>query len=362
MTRFRLLGAALLAALLVVPAAADAHRLIGKPLKKAIWGPVEIDGVSQFPTYKSLDADIFQIQVSWQRAAPQRPADPTNPADPAYRWPSAVDRAVSEAAANGIRVLILIQGAPGWSNGGNQWYTPPTNPADYADFVTAAARRYPSVRHWMIWGEPIRNMASPDDRSRTENLRLAGVYAQMLDASYVALKRQRRRNIVIGGNTFTTSTEPDWGWVPVYQFMQHLRLPNGKPPRMDMWGHNPFTGRFPRLRDQPEGFEGDVSDLDRVIVNVKRNIAKPLRRRIPLFISEFCLPTGINPWFPVELTLEQQAQWLRRTFRIARNQRKIYGLGWWTLRDGENNGCGLVDASHNPKPAFRVFQRARTLR
>ena len=37
----------------------------------------------------------------------------------------------------------------------------PSNPADFADFLTAASRRYPGVHHWMIWGEPTKAAELP---------------------------------------------------------------------------------------------------------------------------------------------------------------------------------------------------------
>ena len=33
--------------------------------KKAIWGPVQVDGVSQFPIYRDLGVGIFQIRLGW---------------------------------------------------------------------------------------------------------------------------------------------------------------------------------------------------------------------------------------------------------------------------------------------------------
>ncbi|HEX2088132.1 MAG TPA: hypothetical protein VHF89_20765 [Solirubrobacteraceae bacterium] len=361
---------ALLAAL-ALPVSADAATLAGRPLEKGLWGPVTIDGVSQFPVYRDLDVSLFQIQLRWERVARSRPADPANPDDPAYRWPQDLDLAVEEGRRHGIRVLVLIQGTPGWANQGLPWTTPPDDPRDYAAFVTAAARRYPGVRHWMIWGEPLRNVNWPGfDRSRPGRLRIAGSYARLLDAAYVALKRVSRRNLVIGGNSFTTDREPvSWAPVPLFEWMRILRLPNGRPPRMDIWGHNPFTVRIPRLRDPPAANQGDFSDLDRVLTRLRRHVGRPLKRRVPLFVSEFCLPTGPNDLFPLELTQAQQATWLRRAFAIARARRDIWGMGWWELKDDRPpagsdraNRCGLLDADGRPKSAYGVFKRARTSR
>src|SRR4051794_12399684 len=78
-----------LATLILVPAA-DAR----PTLKKAIWGPIEVGGQSQFPVYRDLGVGIFQKQLSWNRVATRRPADPRNPNDPAYSWPTDIDRAI----------------------------------------------------------------------------------------------------------------------------------------------------------------------------------------------------------------------------------------------------------------------------
>ena len=127
----------------------------------------------------------------------------------------------------------MVSGAPGWANGGREPRYAPKDPSDYADFVTAAAKRYPAVHHWMIWGEPT-NASNfqplADDRLRPlRGARLAGPkrYARILDASYAALKQVSPRNLVIGGNSFTVGTVTPLRWI------QALKLPGGKPPRMD---------------------------------------------------------------------------------------------------------------------------------
>jgi hypothetical protein len=68
----------LVTATLVAPgAAAEPSR------KKSIWGPVERNGVSQFPLYRQLGVGLLQMSIAWNTAAPTRPADPGDPADPA---------------------------------------------------------------------------------------------------------------------------------------------------------------------------------------------------------------------------------------------------------------------------------------
>src|SRR5215211_5976305 len=122
---------------------------------KAIWGPNTLpDGSSAFPVYDRLGVDVLQHQLIWRRVATARPEHPRDPNDPAYRWPKALDRSVAEGDRFGIRSAIMVRDTPDWANGnrGPQWVS--RRVADYADFAAAAARHYPTVRFWMIWGEP----------------------------------------------------------------------------------------------------------------------------------------------------------------------------------------------------------------
>jgi hypothetical protein len=151
--------------------------------------------------------------------------------------------------------------------------------------------------------------------------------------------------------------------------MRLLRLPNGKPPRMDMWGHNPFTVRRPGVGLRPARSLGDVSDMPRVLARLKRHVSRPLRRTLPIFISEFCIASGENDLFPLDLTRRQQADWLKRAFAVVRRERLVWGFGWFLLQDhrradghAQDVTCGLLDRRGKPKPAYTMFKRLSTKR
>jgi hypothetical protein len=332
---------------------------------KAIWGPLESEGVSQFPTYKSLGVGIYQMSINWATVAPTRPADPTNPSDPAYLWPAEVDQAIAAAQPNRIRVSILLSGAPAWANGDRASIWAPEQPPDFADFAAAASRRYPAVRHWMIWGEP----SKPDrfqplieargrrlSRGQRKGPRL---YARILDASYAALKRVNRRNLVVGGNTWTA------GEVVPLNFIRAMRLPSGRRPRMDLYGHNPFTSRQPDLRESPLAFgTADMSDLDTLTRWLDGHGFRDRRgRRLRLFLSEFSLPTDHpNFEFPIHLSWRTQARWLAAALRIARRDERVYTLGYLGLyddpprSDGLEVNRGLITHDGQKKPAYYAFR------
>jgi hypothetical protein len=304
------------------------------------------------------------MDLSWRDVATRRPAHPRDPSDPAYVWPAEVDQALTQGARYGIRVSLLVMSTPAWANGGRDGRWAPRHPRDYADFMAAAARRYSAVLLWMVWGEPTKasnfQPLAPDHERplRGRALRGAHIYARMLDAAYGALKRVSRRNFVIGGNTFTVGTVTPLRWI------QALRLPNGRPPRMDLYGHNPFSARKPDLSRPPLGHGfADFSDLDTLAGWVDRYLRRSHQRRLRFFLSELSLPTDhANIEFNFHLSRAAQASWLAAALRITRRWWRIYTLGYLGLyddplrRDGLQVERGLLQRDGTPKPAFAAFR------
>src|SRR5206468_3114311 len=96
----------------------------------------------------------------------------------------------------------------------------PRRAPDFVAFAAAAARRYPSVHLWMVWGEPtkfhnFRPMPSSNPGQKMNARERAGgrLYAQMLDGAYGVLKRSSRRNLVIGGCTYVTGGIDTLDWI-----------------------------------------------------------------------------------------------------------------------------------------------------
>ena len=348
---------------LVAPAVADA----APSRKKAIWGPARVDGVSQFPIYRDLGAGIYQTKIRWNRIARTRPAQPTDPSDPAYRWPSVLDYAVAEARRYGIELAILIAGTPGWANGGRDHRWAPERPADFGRFARAASRRYPSVRLWTIWGEPTRRknfqplVHERRDRPLAPRMKRGPrLYARMLDSAYGQLKRESSGNLIIGGNSFTTGDVSPLNWI------RNLRLPNGRPPRMDMYGHNPFSNRRPYLNRPPLGHGfADFSDLDLLAGWVDRWLGRPRgKRRMKLFLAELFWPTDHpNHEFNFWVDRRTAASWLTTALAVTRRWSRIYTLGWFSLYDdrprrkGDEVNRGLLDRSGRRKPAYLAYKR-----
>jgi hypothetical protein len=131
---------------------------------QTLYGPV----AKTFSLFKELHVQEVRLNLYWggpYGVATKRPADPSDPNDPAYDW-SLYDRTVDYAAQSGVHVLFSIYGTPGWANGGKGMNHAPTNAADLRAFASAAAQRYdgkfmgtdgqviPAVLEWLAWNEP----------------------------------------------------------------------------------------------------------------------------------------------------------------------------------------------------------------
>jgi len=334
---------------------------------KGIWGPSQLEAgsaacrdqaqpCSAFQIYKRLRADVFQYQIHWDEVAPTRPSHPRDPNDPEYRW-GEIDRVAAEAERAGIRLAVLIDRAPRWANGGRSPIWAPRGrrgAREFANFSFAASRRLPSVHMWMIWGEPARkeNFRPMHTGSHTG----PRVYARLLDAAYGALKQARRHNTVIGGMTLNGGT------VMPTQFLRWMKLPNGRPPRMDLWGHNPFDGRFPNLADGPIGRFRGFNDIDTFHREI-RSVYRRGHRRVPRFwLSEWTVISGSpsSIFLGFHVSLRAQARWLRAAYQIARRTPYVVGLGWFTLLDqppGPGNAdWGLLRYNGVPKPSYNAYR------
>lgn len=331
-------------------------------VKKAIWGPAT---TSAFSTYSHLGVGIYQMSISWASVAPTRPKNPRDPSDPAYRWPAELDAAIAQAKHRGIRVAVNLTFAPKWASRKEKRRWAPKHPDDFADFAAAAARRYPYVRYWMIWSEPSRRLnflplasvhsGRPLTRREQRGPRL---YARILDASYAALQAVNPNDLVIGGLTIPG------GDIRPQRYIQAMRLPHGKPPRMDLYGHNAYSPRLPDLSRRPAApGTADLSDLDTLTGWLDRYLARAGRnRRLKVFVSEYSLPTDRNDVLPFWGNLRDQARYARAALRIDRSFSRLYSLGWYQLYDQPPQpnhlqvDWGLLDWRGNRKPAYYAFK------
>ena len=212
---------------------------------------------------------------------------------------------------------------PPWANGGREWRWAPTNPQDYANFVEAASRRYPQVRHWMIWSEPTKaenfQPLSPDggrDASAAEHGAVRALRADarsrlcLAEAREQAQSRHRQQH-VHRRDGLAAAVDPG------------AASPNGKPPRMDLYGHNPFSARVPKLsqaaaRPRLRGLVGP-RHAHRVVRPQPPAPGPEAPQALP--VRGVDSDDHANREFNFFVSQKTQARWIRAALRITRSSR-----------------------------------------
>jgi hypothetical protein len=326
---------------------------------KAVWGPGHRNGLSQIPIYQELGATIYEDVLHWNAIAQRRPRHSRFPHDPAYVWPHDVSGSIWKAKRAGMQVALEIIGAPRWANGNRAPVWAPRRLRDYSNFAVAAARRYPGVHLWMIWGEPSRSRnfrpltpAEPYAKLNAHQKIAPHLYSRLLDNVYGALKALNPANLIIGGMTDSSAS------ITPVQWIENMRLPDGKPPRMDMYGHNPFSIRAPELSNPPAiNQQLDFSDVARLHELVDSNLGTPANPEPKLFLSEWTIPTARDREFNYHVEQRLQALWITDGLRIVRQLPFVFAVGWIHLYDELPYWAGgLIQSDGRKKLGFYAFK------
>lgn len=182
----------------------------------------------------------------------------------------------------------------------------------------------------------------------------------MLDAAYVQLKRQSRRNLVSAGTALRPATSG------LSSGSGTCACPTATRRVWIYTGTHPFTTRHPNLGRRPlkYGF-ADFSDLDWFNRVVDRNLAgRHAKRHLRLFLGEFTVPTAPRDLeFFYWVTPKTQARWIKSGFKVAR-QVGAYTFGWVHLRDDPSRAdgypvrnSGLIYNDGRKKPGYYAFRR-----
>ena len=81
------------------------------------------------PAIRDLGVGIYGIQARWEKIAPtERPTNPTDPKDPAYEWPQYLTDSIKQAQKTGMKVQLLLMGAPSGPTAAGAGSGSPTTP------------------------------------------------------------------------------------------------------------------------------------------------------------------------------------------------------------------------------------------
>lgn len=338
----------------------------------AFWADIE-----------ALRPQLFRTNLYWRGIARTQPAQPTNPADPAYDW-RATDDLVRGLKARGVPTLVTVYGTPDWAAlfGGSRC-TSPANwplycqarapaPIKLGQFLKAAATRYsgtyrptagaeplPRVTLWEIWNETNNRNFLVDGRRKPS----ATVYARMLRESAKALRGVARpkgyKVTVIAGGVGGRLGIKHADFFRQLARSQTCRASAGRvcfdAISIHAYNQKPRLG----LQDRPgAGFfsVGNFGQFTRLVKQLWPS------RSFPIYVTEFGWQTSPPDPTPVAVTLSQQSRFLRDTVQTFRARHpRVKALVWWLMEDDQdivgNWQSGLRFLNGPTKPAFATFSQ-----
>jgi hypothetical protein len=300
-------------------------------------------------TVSELGAGWVRLWATW---------DSAQPAPGAGGWrPDIIDnanRAVAEAKAKGLKVLMVVQRSPAWASGGKGGTTPPTDPATFGAAMRGFAEKVPGVDAWELWNEEDAHLfwAGGADPAK---------YAAMVKAAYPQIKAVQPHDIVVTGAT--TGNNMDF----IAALYDH-----GIKGSFDAVAVHTDTaclinapGVF--YRDE-RGRVGQYSFTGyREVHAVMRNHGdgdKPIWMTELGWGTETTAPGSCNvgTWAgqkPLGVTEEQQAQFLTEAYRCLAADPFVTHAFWFGIQDIPGSpypgGLGLFRHDASAKPAVAAF-------
>jgi polysaccharide biosynthesis protein PslG len=112
---------------------------------------------------------------------------------------TALDPQIDALVSNGVKIMLTVSSAPDWARGTNAESGPPTDFADYANFIGALATRYKGkVQAYEVWDEPnLRRFWNGRPLS-------AASYVEMLRLAFNAVKAADPTALVISAGLAPT--------------------------------------------------------------------------------------------------------------------------------------------------------------
>lgn len=371
---------------LTIGFSADPALTANTPAADALWIPRAV----------AEGAGIVRVNAVWEQIAPRvRPTgfNPTSSSSPGYDW-TAIDATVRDLSGRGLQVLLNIWGAPTWAEGtGAPAATTPgtwrPDAAQFASFAAAAAVRYdghfpdplkpgaflPRVRYWQAWNEPnLSYYLSPQWTPAGRGWAPAspGIYRQLLNAFYGAVKRISPSNFVVTAGTAPYGDPPGGHRMPPVPFDRALfclrndaRLTPVScpdPPHLDALSHHPYGigGPLWHALNADDVAVPDVYKLARVLRAAERvGHVRPAGAK-RLWVTELSWDT--SPPDPNGVAVAKQARWLEQALYVLWRQ-GVDTVLWLQIVDappipsyGSTYQSGLYYLGGAPKPAAQAFR------
>jgi hypothetical protein len=283
----------------------------------------------------ALHAKIVRAEVPWSALEPLRSGQ-IDPAALAF-----TDRIVNDAAADGMRVIMLVDSTPCWASSApepllgacdpnrfgraNAW--PPSQTAGFAAFVAYLAQRYGThLAALEIWNEPDHSneayFAGPSKATR---------YAALLQAAYTAIKQASPRVAVLAGSLVGSDG----------RFLRELYAAG--------------------IKGYYDGLSVHFYDLTLAALRAIHEVQLANADATPLWLDEFgwtsCWPRERIQQEQACVTAQAQAANLADVFHALARTPYIAGVVAFKLQDSAHENFGALTVSGARKPAFAALAR-----
>ena len=341
-------------------------------------------------------AGMVRVDVYWSQVAPlSRPQGfaPANPSSVGYDW-TPIDAAVRGLSSHGLRVLITIENAPAWAEapGRPASATPGSwrpSAAQFESFAQAAALRYdghfpdplqpgaflPRVRDWQAWNEPNLSLyLAPQWTSTGGRLAPAspGIYAQLLNAFYAAVKSVSPSNFVISAGTAPYGDPPGGQRMAPVAFDRTLfclkdnasltPVSCADPPHLDAIDHHPYGigGPLWHAFNADDVAVPDIYKLARVLHAAERDGTVLPRGSKQIWTTEISWDS--SPPDPNGVPIVELAHWLEQSLFVLWGQ-GVDTVLWYQLVDAppipnyaSTYQAGLYYLNGSAKPSAQAFR------
>jgi hypothetical protein len=340
-----LLIAALIAAV-ALPAAAqarDSQFTIFEAPRELLSDEASLRGQT-FDEIQGFGVHWIRIVLYWQSVAPDAgsataPAfDDTDPG--AYPGFGRYDRAISEARARGLRVLLTVSGpVPKWATRDHTDNVTRPSPDRFERFMTAVGRRYrDQISYWAIWNEPNHpDFLGPQYDSHKHPLS-PGIYRQLVQAGHRGLEASGNGSDRMWiGETAPRGTGKAAAPLTFLRgtlclsASYHKRSSCGKLPG-DGWAHHAYTTASGPFFVPPSSNDVTIGVLDRLnSALAKAGNAGAIRKDMPIYLTEFGIQS--YPDHISGVSQQQQGEYRATSERIAYRNSRVRGFSQYLMRD-----------------------------
>jgi hypothetical protein len=349
------------------------------------------DAPAWFSRAAASGATVVRLASGWGGIAPQRPTDPTNPADPVYQW-AALDLQVEEATAAGLTPIVSLTGAPAWAqahpipkkSSPGAWRP---NAGDYRLFAQALATRYsgrfpdplhsgamlPRVRYFQVWNEPNLSLYLAPQWVRARGAWVAEgplIYRALLNAFYAGVKAAQPGAVVVSGGTAPFGDPPGGQRIAPALFVRDLLcvsaalapLPCPDPAHFDVLAHHPYAvgDPFASALNPDDVSIPDLGKLEAPLAVAERTGRALPAGNKPIWVTEVSYDS--SPPDPKGVPMATYERWTAETLYELWSE-GVSVVTWYLIRDqppipsyGASYQSGMYYLNGTAKPAQRAFR------